>query len=127
MPTVIIVLLGIILIIISFVLKKVKMNQYDVLDDKTKNIINELMKKSNLPQNICTDVYLILLQFSKNNKNSAYNLINEILIPDLKDNNHTGDVGIAFGMLVDKIALSQEEAQNYSIKIINDMIKSNME
>ena len=127
MPTVIIVLLGIILIIISFVLKKVKMNQYDVLDDKTKNIINELMKKSNLPQNICTDVYLILLQFSKNNKNSAYNLINEILIPDLKDNNHTGDIGIAFGMLVDKIALSQEEAQNYSIKIINDMIKSNME
>ena len=119
--------LGIIWIIISFLLKKIKLNQYDVLNKEAKNVINELMKKSQLPQNICTDVYMILLQFSNNNKKNAYKYINEMLIPDLIKNNHTGDVGIAFGMLIDEIGLTQEEAINYSVEVMNMMVKKNME
>ena len=119
--------LGITLIIISFLLKKIKLNQYDVLNREAKNVINELMKKSQLPQNICTDIYMILLQFSNNNKKNAYEYINEMLIPDLIKNNHTGDVGIAFGMLIDEIGLTQEEAKNYSVEVMNMMVKKNME
>lgn len=119
--------LGITLIIIPFLLKKIKLNQYDVLNREAKNVINELMKKSQLPQNICTDVYMILLQFSNNNKKNAYEYINEMLIPDLIKNNHTGDVGIAFGMLIDEIGLTQEEAKNYSVEVMNMMVKKNME
>ena len=118
---------GITLIIISFLLKKIKLNQYDVLNREAKNAINELMKKSQLPQNICTDVYMILLQFSNNNKKNAYKYINEMLIPDLIKNNHTGDVGIDFGMLIDEIGLTQEEAKNYSVEVMNMMVKKNME
>lgn len=118
---------GITLIIISFLLKKIKLNQYDVLNREAKNAINELMKKSQLPQNICTDVYMILLQFSNNNKKNAYKYINEMLIPDLIKNNHAGDVGIAFGMLIDEIGLTQEEAKNYSVEVMNMMVKKNME
>ena len=118
---------GITLIIISFLLKKIKLNQYDVLNREAKNVINELMKKSQLPQNICTDVYMILLQFSNNNKKNAYEYINEMLIPDLIKNNHTGDVGIAFGMLIDEIGLTQEEATNYSVEVMNMIVKKNME
>ena len=119
--------LGISLIIISFLLKKIKLNQYDVLNREAKNVINELMKKSQLPQNICTDVYMILLQFSNNNKKNAYKYINEMLIPDLIKNNHTGDAGIAFGMLIDEIGLTQEEAINYSVEVMNMIVKKNME
>lgn len=119
--------LGITLIIISFLLKKIKLNQYDVLNREAKNVINELMKKSQLPQNICTDVYMILLQFSNNNKKNAYKYINEMLIPALIKNNHTGDVGIAFGMLIDEIGLTQEEATNYSVEVMNMIVKKNME
>lgn len=119
--------LGITLIIISFLLKKIKLNQYDILNREAKNVINELMKKSKLPQNICTDVYMILLQFSNNNKKNAYKYINEMLIPDLIKNNHTGDVGIAFGMLIDEIGLTQEEAINYSVEVMNMIVKKNME
>lgn len=119
--------LGITLIIISFLLKKIKLNQYDVLNREAKNVINELMKKSQLPQNICTDIYMILLQFSNNNKKNAYEYINEMLIPDLIKNNHTGDVGISFGMLIDEIGLAQEEAKNYSVEVMNMMVKKNME
>lgn len=119
--------LGITLTIISFLLKKIKLNQYDVLNREAKNVINELMKKSQLPQNICTDIYMILLQFSNNNKKNAYEYINEMLIPDLIKNNHTGDVGIAFGMLIDEIGLTQEEAKNYSVEVMNMMVKKNME
>lgn len=118
---------GITLIIISFLLKKIKLNQYDVLNREAKNTINELMKKSQLPQNICTDVYMILLQFSNNNKKNADKYINEMLIPDLIKNNHAGDVGIAFGMLIDEIGLTQEEAKNYSVEVMNMMVKKNME
>ncbi len=119
--------LGITLIIISFLLKKIKLNQYDVLNKEAKNVINELMKKSQLPQNICTDVYMILLQFSNNNKKNAYEYINEMLIPDLIKNNHTGDVGIAFGMLIDEIGLTQKEAKDYSVEVMNMMVKKNLE
>lgn len=118
---------GITLIIISFLLKKIKLNQYDVLNREAKNAINELMKKSQLPQNICTDVYMILLQFSNNNKKNAYKYINQMLIPDLIKNNHAGDVGIAFVMLIDEIGLTQEEAKNYSVEVMNMMVKKNME
>lgn len=127
MPIEIAIFLGITLIIISFLLKKIKLNQYDVLNREAKNVINELMKKSQLPQNICTDVYMILLHFSNNNKKNAYEYINEMLIPDLIKNNHTGDVGIAFGMLIDEIGLTQEEAKNYSVEVMNMMVKKNME
>lgn len=119
--------LGITLIIISFLLKKIKLNQYDVLNKEAKNVINELMKKSQLPQNICTDVYMILLQFSNNNKKNAYEYINEMLIPDLIKNNHTGDVGIAFGMLINEIGLTQKEAKDYSVEVMNMMVKKNLE
>lgn len=92
----IIIIIAIILILLGYFLRRMKVNQYSVLDSKTQAVIDELMKRSNLPQNICTDIYMILIQFSKNNRDNAYSLIAEELIPDLKSNNHPGDVGIAF-------------------------------
>lgn len=86
-------------------------------------IIIELMRRSNLSKLICTDIYYILLDFKFNNKNSAYNKIYSTLIPHLKLENKIGNVGIAFGMLIDNdIALTQEEALNFSEKVMKEMI-----
>ena len=119
----IIFLLGFLLIFIGMKLKKIKVNQYELLDNNSKIIINQLMIKSNLPQNICTDIFVILKQFQNGQRDTAYNTINTTLKSDLITNNHISDVGVAFGMLIDSIALTQEEAIQYSTKIMNEMVK----
>ncbi len=101
-----------------------KQHPENILDDSSKKIINELMKKSNLPQNICTDVFIILTQFSNSNRELAYKSIDSLLIPDLITNNHVGDVGIAFGMMVDKKALSREESIDFSQQVIMKMVNN---
>ena len=83
------------------------------------------MIKSNLPQNICTDIFVILKQFQNGQRDTAYNTINTTLKSDLITNNHISDVGVAFGMLIDSIALTQEEAIQYSTKIMNEMVNLN--
>lgn len=119
----IIFLVGFLLIFIGMKLKKIKVNQYELLDNNSKIIINQLMIKSNLPQNICTDIFVILKQFQNGQRDTAYNTINTTLKSDLITNNHISDVGVAFGMLIDSIALTQEEAIQYSTKIMNEMVK----
>lgn len=119
----IIFLVGFLLIFIGMKLKKIKVNQYELLDNNSKIIINQLMIKSNLPQNICTDIFVILKQFQNGQRDTAYNTINTTLKSDLITNNHISDVGVAFGMLIDSIALTQEEALQYSTKIMNEMVK----
>lgn len=119
----IIFLVGFLLIFIGMKLKKIKVNQYELLDNNSKIIINQLMIKSNLPQNICTDIFVILKQFQNGQRDTAYNTINTTLKSDLITNNHISNVGVAFGMLIDSIALTQEEAIQYSTKIMNEMVK----
>lgn len=119
----IIFLVGFLLIFIGMKLKKIKVNQYELLDNNSKIIINQLMIESNLPQNICTDIFVILKQFQNGQRDTAYNTINTTLKSDLITNNHISDVGVAFGMLIDSIALTQEEAIQYSTKIMNEMVK----
>lgn len=119
----IIFLVGFLLIFIGMKLKKIKVNQYELLDNNSKIIINQLMIRSNLPQNICTDIFVILKQFQNGQRDTAYNTINTTLKSDLITNNHISDVGVAFGMLIDSIALTQEEAIQYSTKIMNEMVK----
>lgn len=121
----IIFLVGFLLIFIGMKLKKIKVNQYELLDNNSKIIINQLMIKSNLPQNICTDIFVILKQFQNGQRDTAYNTINTTLKSDLITNNHISDVGVAFGMLIDSIALTQEEAIQYSTKIMNEMVNLN--
>ena len=121
----IIFLVGFLLIFIGMKLKKIKVNQYELLDNNSKIIINQLMIKSNLPQNICTDIFVILKQFQNGQRDTAYNTINTTLKADLITNNHISDVGVAFGMLIDSIALTQEEAIQYSTKIMNEMVNLN--
>lgn len=91
----------------------------------SQSIITDLMNRSNLSQELCIDVYNILTEFKNSNKDDAYSLIENKLIPDLKSNNSTGDVGIAFGMLIDECALSESEAQGYSSMVIYQMTSSN--
>lgn len=119
----IIFLVAFLLIFIGMKLKKIKVNQYELLDNNSKIIINQLMIRSNLPQNICTDIFVILKQFQNGQRDTAYNTINTTLKSDLITNNHISDVGVAFGMLIDSIALTQEEAIQYSTKIMNEMVK----
>lgn len=119
----IIFLVGFLLIFIGMKLKKIKVNQYELLDNNSKIIINQLMIRSNLPQNICTDIFVILKQFQNGQRDTAYNTINTTLKSDLITNNHISDVGVAFGMLIDSIALTQEEAIQYSTKIMNEMVR----
>ena len=121
----IIFLVGFLLIFIGMKLRKIKVNQYELLDNNSKIIINQLMIKSNLPQNICTDIFVILKQFQNGQRDTAYNTINTTLKSDLITNNHISDVGVAFGMLIDSIALTQEEAIQYSTKIMNEMVNLN--
>lgn len=121
----IIFLVGFLLIFIGMKLKKIKVNQYELLDNNSKIIINQLMIESNLPQNICTDIFVILKQFQNGQRDTAYNTINTTLKSDLITNNHISDVGVAFGMLIDSIALTQEEAIQYSTKIMNEMVNLN--
>lgn len=119
----IIFLVGFLLIFIGMKLKKIKVNQYELLDNNSKIIINQLMIRSNLPQNICTDIFVTLKQFQNGQRDTAYNTINTTLKSDLITNNHISDVGVAFGMLIDSIALTQEEAIQYSTKIMNEMVR----
>lgn len=90
-----------------------------------KEIIDSLVKKSGLSRKICADIFQILKYFNKNQPTQAYDFIDNILIPDLKNMEPIGNVGIAFGMLVSDKALSQEEAQTYAESLILDMVNSN--
>lgn len=84
--------------------------------------IRRLMKKSGLSELICTDIYKILIDFINDNRDSAYAKIYLYLIPHLKDENVIGNVGIAFGMLIDDIALSENEALQITQKVIEEML-----
>lgn len=91
-------------------------------NDNHEEIVQELMAKSGLSKQICTDIVEIFLCFSFNDRNSAYSKIESQLIPHLKETQDIGNIGIAFGMLIDEKALTQEEATNYSSKVIENLI-----
>ena len=94
-------------------------------NEKTNNseeTIQEFMAKSGLSKIICTDIFEILVCFSYENKDLAYSKIDNQLIPHLKESADIGSIGVAFGMLIDKSALSEEESQNYSSKLIEELI-----
>ena len=91
--------------------------------DKSEEIIEELMTKSGLSKQICTDVYQILTCFLYNDSQLAYDKIDNLLIPHLEESNNIGNVGIAFGMLIGENALSKEESTAYSSKVIETLIE----
>lgn len=123
------------LFIITFLLTiyviylKLKIKEYKPLKTNQSNsdnsilYIRRLMKKSGLSELICTDIFNILIEFINNNSDTAYAKIYSDLIPHLKDENKIGNVGIAFGMLIDNdIALTQEEALNFSEMVMKEMV-----
>ena len=91
-------------------------------DNHDSAIIQELMKKSGLSEQLCTDIFEILICFSYNDKELAHSKINTQLIPHLKDTNDIGIIGIAFGMLIGENALTQEESTRYSSHLIEELI-----
>lgn len=96
--------------------------QNDSSINDNEKIIQELMIKSGLPKQICTDVFEILVCFTYNDKELAHSKINTQLIPDLKELNDIGCIGIAFGMLIGENALTNEESTNYSSKLIKELV-----
>lgn len=85
-------------------------------------VIKELMKKSSLPKVVCQHILNVLMQFQLNKKEIAYNIIEEQLIPDLKKYCSSFQVGVAFGMLIEDFALTEDEANGYSTMVISQMI-----
>lgn len=122
------------LFIITFLLTiyviylKLKIKEYKPLKTNQSNFdnsiiyIRRLMKKSGLSELICTDIFNILIEFINNNSDTAYAKIYSDLIPHLKEENILKNVGIAIGMLVDDIALSENEALQITQKIIEEML-----
>ncbi len=96
--------------------------QGDSTDSRSNKIIQELIKKSGLSEQLCTDIFEILVCFSYNDKELAHSKINTQLIPHLKDTNDIGIIGIAFGMLIGENALTQEESTRYSSHLIEELI-----
>jgi len=88
-------------------------------------MINDLVGKSGLSKQICSDIYNTLIFFSAEKRETAYNYIEEKLIPNLQNENNIANVGIAFGMLITDYALSKEEADGYSVMVINKIYKEN--
>ena len=86
--------------------------------------ITELMKQSGLSKDICTDIYQILITFMQD-KDLAYKKIEESLIPDLVAENNFGNVGIAFGMLINEKGLTEAESIKYSETVMQEMVKIN--
>lgn len=98
---------------------------YPITDSNSNDneeIIQELMIRSGLPKQICTDVFEILVCFNYKDKDLAHSKINTQLIPHLKELNDIGSIGIAFGMLVGENALTNEESTNYSSKLIEELV-----
>lgn len=113
-------ILGIILMFFSIICSIKKQNKNNI--DNSKEIIQELIDKSGLSKQLCTDVFEILVCFSYNDKELAYSKIDTQLIPHLKETANLSDIGIAFGMLIDENALSEEESRNYSSKLIENLV-----
>lgn len=88
----------------------------------SKDVIYELMNKSGMSEQICTDIYTILTYYTENQKDIAENHIQTKLIPHLKEEMDITNVGLAFGMLIDDIALSKEDAQRYSEEVIIEIV-----
>lgn len=92
------------------------------LDLEISSIVSELSEKSGLSSELCTDIFYILVCFQENNRELAYTKITT-LINHLKDENKIGNVSIAFGMLISNIGLTEEEANQYSTQVIDEMVK----
>lgn len=91
-------------------------------NNNNEKIIQELMTRSGLPRQICTDIFEILVCFTYNDKDLAHSKISTQLIPHLKELNDIGSIGVAFGMLVGENALTSEESTNYSSKLIEELV-----
>ena len=87
-------------------------------------IIKELVKQSGLSKDVCTDIYQILITFMQN-KDLAYKKIETSLIPDLIAENNIGNVGIAFGMLINENGLTKEESIKYSETVMQEIVRIN--
>jgi len=96
-----------------------------ILKDPKDEIISEFQKESGLSREICSNIYDILILFNQFQKSTAYSVIENTLIPNLIKENNIGNVGIAFGMLINDLGLSKEEANNYSQEIIKEMLSIN--
>lgn len=108
---------------ISFIVGYFKKDEY-----KYDSVIFDLMKESNLSYKICKDICKIVIEFKNGNIEDGYTNINSQLIPDLKEEGNITNVGIAFGMLIDDVALSKEESTEYSQKVIKEiLLKQNFE
>lgn len=88
-------------------------------------IISEFMKRSSLSKISCTDVYNILNDLKNNERVLAYNKIENILIPHLKEEGKCSNVGIAIGMLIDDRGLSQEEGVKMTKQVIKEILHNN--
>lgn len=97
-------------------------NNIEDSNSEQSKIIQELVDKSGLSYELCTDVFEILVCFLYNDKKLAYSKIEEQLIPHLKKNPNIGDIGIAFGMLIAENALSEEESKKYSSRLIEELM-----
>lgn len=116
----------IISIVISFKksTKKEEKTAFDNVFQNKDSTISELMIRSKLSKEICIDIYNILTDFKLSRRETAFNKIQNNLIPDLKKDGNMGNVGIAFGMLIDDIALTKEEANYYSTKVIEEILNT---
>lgn len=115
----------IMMILVGNKMKSASNDNSNVFSDTEKQeIIRELMDKSNLSKEICSTVFDILVLFKANYRDYAYKKIEKELIPLLEHEKSPSNVGVAFGMLIDQIALSKEEADTYSNKVIENMINN---
>lgn len=97
-------------------------SKQDIDNNNKEKIIQDLMTKSGLSEQICTDVFEILVCFAYNDKELAYSKINNQLVPHLRETQDIGSIGVAFGMLINEKALTQEESTQYSSKLIEELI-----
>lgn len=92
--------------------------------DERSNIINELVTQTGLSMQICTDCYDILILAKSQQKDYAIEMIYDTLIPHLKQEEIIGNVGIALGLLINDYLLTKEEANELSMKTINEMVSN---
>ena len=101
--------------------KKDNANNTSHFQDK-ENVIKNLMDRTGLSEIICTNCYDILLLAQYHSKEEAKKMIDDTLIPHLKQEQIMSNVGIALGMLVNDMLLTNDEAKELTVQTINEMI-----
>lgn len=101
-----------------------KLSIDNITEDTLNNpedIVPELMKRSGLSEQICTDCATIGYISLSDGKNKAMELVYSTLIPHLKEEGNIYNVGVAFGMLINEHFLTEQESLAFSKKIMMEM------